>query len=157
MIEIALYQPDIAANAAAILRLAACLGLSVRIIEPAGFHWSESGFRRTGMDYLEKVAVQRVASWQAFREATQGRRIVLLSTAAATPYVSFRFAPGDILLLGRESAGVPDGVHQAADARLCIPMRAGLRSLNVGMACAMVVGEALRQLQGFSTSSGEAG
>lgn len=157
MIEIALYQPDIAANAGAILRLAACLGLRVRIIEPAGFHWSESAFRRAGMDYLSKVEVERDASWEAFRAATGGRRLVLLTTKGALAYCGFTFQPGDILLLGRESAGVPDGVHSAADARLLIPMRPGLRSLNVAMAASMVAGEALRQLNGFPGASSSAG
>ncbi|MBM3520805.1 MAG: tRNA (cytidine(34)-2'-O)-methyltransferase [Alphaproteobacteria bacterium] len=157
MIEIALYQPDIAANAAAVIRLAACFGLPVRIIEPAGFLWSDSGLRRTGMDYLEKVEVSRESSWNAFLAAIAGRRRILLSTKAATSYLDFRFSAGDILIMGRESAGVPDTVHAAADARLLIPMRPGLRSLNVAMACAIVTGEALRQLGGFATSSGEAG
>lgn len=153
MIEIALYQPDIAANTATILRLAACLGLKVRIIEPAGFHWSSSSFRRAGMDYLAKAEVQRDASWPAFRKDTAGHRLVLLTTAAALRYTEFQFAPGDILMLGRESAGVPQEVHQAARARLVIPMQPNLRSLNVAMACAMVAGEALRQLGGFPATS----
>jgi len=149
MIEIALYQPDIAPNAATILRMAACFGLTVRIIEPAGFVLADSSFRRAGMDYLDKAALVRHPSWAEFRAATAGRRLALLSTRATLPYAGFRFAPGDIILMGRESAGVPDPVHQAADARLLIPMRPGLRSLNVALACAMVTGEALRQLDGF--------
>jgi tRNA (cytidine/uridine-2'-O-)-methyltransferase len=149
MIEIALYKPDIAPNAATILRLAACLGLTVRIIEPAGFAWSAADFRRAGMDYLNNVEVIRETSWSAFLAATAGRRRVLLSTKAATPYCDFAFARGDIILMGRESAGVPDHVHASADARLLIQMRPGLRSLNVAIACAMVTGEALRQLKAF--------
>ena len=149
MIEIALYEPDIAPNTATILRLAACLGLTVRIIEPAGFAWSEASFRRAGLDYLDKAKVVRDASWAAFLDATSGRRRVLMSTKAAQPYCDFSFANGDIILMGRESAGVPDRVHAAADARLLIPMKPGLRSLNVAVACAMVTGEALRQLGGF--------
>ena len=150
MIEIALYQPDIAPNAATIIRLAACLGLKVRIIEPAGFVWSGPGFRRAGMDYLELAEVARDASWAAFEAATTGQRRILLTTKAAESYTGFSFAAGDILLLGRESAGVPDAVHQAVEARIVIPMRRGLRSLNVALAAAMVAGEALRQLGGFS-------
>lgn len=149
MIEIALFQPDIAPNAASVMRMAACFGLRVRIIEPAGFTWSDSTLRRAGMDYLDRVDVVRDRSWQAFRSQTAGRRLVLLSTTAALPYTEFAFAAGDIILMGRESAGVPDHVHSAADARLLIPMRQGLRSLNIAMACAMVTGEALRQLRMF--------
>jgi tRNA (cytidine/uridine-2'-O-)-methyltransferase len=148
MIELALYEPDIAPNAGAVIRLGACLGLRVRIIEPAGFVWPSAQLRRAAMDYLAQADVVRDASFQAFREATAGRRLVLMTTRGATPYLSFRFQPGDILMMGRESAGVPDAVHALADARLVIPMREGLRSLNVGMACAMAVGEALRQLAG---------
>lgn len=157
MIEIALYQPDIAPNAATILRLAACLGLPVRIIEPAGFLWSDSTFRRAGMDYLAGVDVRREPSWAAFRAGTAERRLVLMTTRGALPYVDFRFAAGDILLMGRESAGVPDDVHAAADARLLIPMRKDMRSINVAMACAMAAGEALRQLSGFPTASAATG
>lgn len=149
MIEIALYQPDIAPNAATIIRMAACLGLRVRIIEPAGFVWTDSGFRRASMDYLGQADFIRDASWQNFLDATDGRRIILLTTRATQSYASFTFSSDDIVLLGRESAGVPDNVHATAHARLLIPMCEGLRSLNVAMACAMVTGEALRQLSGF--------
>lgn len=151
MIEIALYQPDIAANTGTILRMAACFGLTVRIIEPAGFVMSDSAFRRAGLDYLDKASLVRHASWSQFREQTAGRRLVLMTTGATLPYTGFVFAPGDIIVMGRETAGVPDAVHQAADARLLIPMRHGLRSLNVAMACAMVTGEAMRQLRMFAT------
>ncbi len=149
MIEIALFQPDIAPNAASIMRLAACFGLRVRIIEPAGFTWSDSALKRAGMDYLAKADLIRDASWEDFRAATAGRRLVLITTKSQRAYTGFTFAAGDILLMGRESAGVPVAVHAAADARLTIPMQPGLRSLNVAMACAMVTGEALRQLGGF--------
>jgi tRNA (cytidine/uridine-2'-O-)-methyltransferase len=149
MIEIALYQPDIPPNAATIMRMAACLGLRVRIIEPAGFTWSDSSLKRAGMDYLDHALVVRDASWSAFREATRGQRLVLASTKAKTPYTDFAFRKSDILLLGREGSGVPREVHEAADARLLIPMREGLRSLNVALACAMITGEALRQLRAF--------
>jgi tRNA (cytidine/uridine-2'-O-)-methyltransferase len=149
MIEIALYQPDIAANAATIMRLAACLGLRVRIIEPAGFTWSDSSLKRAGMDYLAKADLIRDSSWDAFRTATAGRRLILLSTKARLPYFDASYRQGDILLLGRESAGVPEEVHAAADLRVTIPMRPGFRSLNVAVACAMVTGEAVRQRSGF--------
>jgi tRNA (cytidine/uridine-2'-O-)-methyltransferase len=149
MIEIALYQPDIPPNAATIMRMAACFGLKVRIIEPAGFTWSDSSLKRAGMDYLDHALVVRDASWTAFRAATKGQRLILASTTAAMAYTDFRFQEGDILLMGRESSGVPEEVHQAADASLLIPMREGLRSLNVALACAMITGEALRQLEAF--------
>jgi len=149
MIEIALYQPDIAPNAATILRMAACFGIRARIIEPAGFVMGDSAFRRAGMDYLDRVSLVRDASWAAFRHDTAGRRTVLVTTRASLPYTDFRFATDDIILTGRESAGVPGQVHQAVEARVVIPMRPGLRSLNVALACAMVTGEALRQLGSF--------
>lgn len=149
MIEIALYQPDIPPNAATVMRMAACFGLKVRIIEPAGFTWSDSSLKRAGMDYLDQALVARDPSWTAFRAATKRQRLVLASTKAEVFYTDFAFHQGDILLMGRESAGVPAEVHEAADARLLIPMRKGLRSLNVALACAMITGEALRQLGGF--------
>ncbi|HWA90426.1 MAG TPA: tRNA (cytidine(34)-2'-O)-methyltransferase [Rhizomicrobium sp.] len=145
--RLALYQPDIAQNAASIIRLGACLGVAVDIIEPCGFLFADKGFRRAGMDYLDLATVTRHVSWEAFRP-TAGR-LVLLTTKAETAYTAFAFRPGDTLLFGRESAGVPDEVHQAADARLRIPLRSGLRSINVAQAAAMVVGEALRQTDGF--------
>ena len=154
MIEIALYQPDIAPNAATILRMCACFGLTCRIIEPAGFVMTEAAFRRAGMDYLDKAALVRDPSWEAFRQATAGRRSVLLTTRSTLPYTAFAFRADDILLMGRESSGVPDHVHETVEARLTIPMRPGLRSLNVALACAMAAGEALRQLQGAHPSGG---
>jgi tRNA (cytidine/uridine-2'-O-)-methyltransferase len=147
--EIALYQPDIAGNAGTIARLCACLGLKLTIIEPAGFLWDDSRLKRAGMDYLDMAAIRRSASWAAFREETQGRRKLLLTTKSALPFTDFKFRGDDILLLGRESSGVPDDVHHAADVRLTIPMHDNARSLNVALACAMVTGEALRQTQGF--------
>ena len=149
MIEIALFQPDIAPNAATIIRMAACLGLKVTIIEPAGFAWTDSSFRRAGLDYLDRAVVRRSPSWQAFREETLGRRLVLLTTRAEAPYFRFGFAGNDIILMGQESSGVPKEAHEAADARILIPMKTGERSLNVSLACAMVTGEALRQTAGF--------
>ncbi|MET3794198.1 tRNA (cytidine(34)-2'-O)-methyltransferase [Aquamicrobium terrae] len=147
--RIALYQPDIAGNTGTILRLAACLGLGVDIIEPAGFDLSDRALKRAGMDYLEMAALTRHVDWKAFEEARQGKghRLILLSTRAATAYTDFAFAPTDILLFGRESAGVPDHVHAAADARLLIPMVEGARSINIALSAAMVAGEALRQLR----------
>ena len=150
-LRLALFQPDIAPNTATILRLCACLGVEAHIIEPAGFPVSDRAFRRAGMDYLERVALMRHVSWDAF-EAWRGRaqlRLIVLSTRAALSYVEYTFRPEDVLLFGRESAGAPEEVHAAADARLRIPMRPGLRSLNVAVAAAMVLGEALRQLGRF--------
>ncbi|MBE1706408.1 MULTISPECIES: tRNA (cytidine(34)-2'-O)-methyltransferase [Mesorhizobium] len=147
-LRIALYQPDIAGNTGTILRFAACLGLGVDIIEPAGFPLSDKALKRAGMDYLEMAALTRHVDWNAFEDwrKKDGRRLVLLSTKAANPYTNFSFADGDILLFGRESAGVPDPVHQAADARLTIPMQGSARSINVALSVAMVAGEAIRQL-----------
>ena len=145
MIEIALYQPDIPQNTATILRFAACLDLTVHIIEPTGFLWSEKSFRRAGMDYLDKARIVRHVSWQTFCETISSKRIVLATTGADIAYTDFEFTTDDILLLGRESAGVPDKVHDHADARITIPLKEGLRSLNVAMACAMIAGEAIRQ------------
>ncbi len=145
--RLALYQPDIAQNTGTILRLAACLGAGVDVIAPTGFDMSDRALRRAGLDYLAHVEIVRHASFDEFEEARRrsGSRLILITTRADTPYTGFAFQPGDILLLGRESTGVPDTVHGAADARIRIPMRPGLRSLNVAVAAAMVLGEALRQ------------
>ncbi|MEH6691409.1 MAG: tRNA (cytidine(34)-2'-O)-methyltransferase [Pseudorhizobium pelagicum] len=146
-LRIALYQPDIPGNTGTILRLAACLGLGVDIIEPAGFDISDRNLKRAGMDYLASVALTRHVDWRAFEtwRAASGRRLVLASTKAALPYVEHAFLPGDVLLFGRESAGVPDHIHDAADARILIPMVDGQRSINVAVSAAMIAGEALRQ------------
>ena len=144
--RIAVYQPDIAQNCASILRLGVCLGVPVDIIEPCGFLFSDKGFKRAGMDYLEMAAVTRHSSWSAFQPAG---RLIVMTTKGDLPYTQFAFAPSDVLLLGRESAGVPPEVHAAAKARLRIPLRPGLRAINVAQAAAMVVGEALRQTNGF--------
>jgi tRNA (cytidine/uridine-2'-O-)-methyltransferase len=145
---VALYEPDIPQNTGTILRLCACVGVEAHIIEPAGFDASDRAFRRAGLDYLDQVRLVRHTSWAAFnawrREA--GLRLVLFTTRAATPYLAHRFRSDDALLFGRESAGVPDDIHAAADARLRIPMRPGMRSLNVAVAAAMAVGEAIRQI-----------
>jgi len=150
-VALALYQPDIAQNAGTLIRLAACLGAEIHIIEPAGFDASDRNLRRAGMDYLARAAVTRHLCWEAFRVRmqTEGRRLVLMTTAGAAAHTDFAFRAGDVILLGRESAGVPDAVHAAADARLRIPMRRGLRSLNVAVAGAIAFGEALRQTGGF--------
>lgn len=147
MLRIALFQPDIPGNAGTILRLGACLGMGVDIIEPAGFVLSDTNLRRAGMDYIAKAALTRHIDWGHFESwrAGTGRRLILASTKAAEPYTGFSFRPDDILLFGRESAGVPDAVHEMADARLLIPMQAGQRSLNVAVSVAMIAGEALRQ------------
>lgn len=148
-IRIALYQPDIAGNTGTILRLAACLGLAVDIIEPAGFDISDRNLKRAGMDYLSSVALTRHISWahfEAWRQQT-GRRLVLGSTKASDRYTDFAFRDDDILLFGRESAGVPDHVHDLADGRILIPMIEGQRSINVAMSAAMIAGEALRQTE----------
>ncbi|CAN7207672.1 tRNA (cytidine(34)-2'-O)-methyltransferase [Aminobacter sp. LjRoot7] len=146
--RIALYQPDIAGNTGTILRMAACLGVAVDLIEPAGFDISDRALKRAGMDYLEMTALTRHVDFDRFEDwrRGEGRRLVLLSTKATLPYTDFRFEPGDIVMVGRESAGVPDHVHDLAFERLLIPMRGGGRSLNVALAAAMVAGEAMRQL-----------
>jgi tRNA (cytidine/uridine-2'-O-)-methyltransferase len=149
--RIALYQPDIAQNTGTILRFCACLEIEAHIIEPAGFAVSDRAFRRAGMDYVDHVSLVRHVSWTAFETFRRdaGLRLVLLTTHAPTCYLDHAFAPHDVLLLGRESRGVPEAVHQAAEARIAIPMKAGLRSLNIAVAAACVAAEALRQTGGF--------
>ncbi len=150
-LTLALYQPDIPQNAGTMLRACACLGVNAAIIEPAGFPVSDRHFRRSGMDYLDQVDIARHVSFAAFEDwrHAAGRRLVLLTTTAAEPYTQFVFHPGDVLMVGRESAGAPAQVHAAADARIVIPIRADLRSLNVAVAAAMALGEALRQTGGY--------
>lgn len=145
--RLALHEPEIPQNTGTIIRLGACLGLPVDIIEPAGFPWSERSFRRAGMDYLDHAEICRHVDFAAFRARCRaaGARIVLLTTKADLPYPDFAFQTSDVLLLGSEGAGVPEAVHACADARVRVPMRPGLRSLNVALAAAMVAGEALRQ------------
>jgi tRNA (cytidine/uridine-2'-O-)-methyltransferase len=151
-LHIALFEPDIPPNAGTVLRLCACFGIEAHIIEPAGFATSDRAFRRAGLDYLDAVVIVRHASWREFaawrRQA--GHRLVLFTTAATLSYLDYRFTADDILLFGRETAGVPQEVHADADARLVIPMRPGLRSLNVALAAAMAAGEALRQIGGMA-------
>ena len=154
MIRLALFQPDIPQNAGTLLRTCACLGIGADLVEPAGFPTSDRHFRRSGMDYLDAVALVRHRSFAAFEtwrrtdtcDGEGRRRLVLLTTGAELDYRAFGFRSGDILMVGRESAGVPPEVHAAAEARIAIPMRPGFRSLNVAVAAAMVLGEALRQL-----------
>lgn len=152
--RLALFQPDIPQNTGTLLRLGACLDLPVDIIEPCGFIFNEKAMRRAGMDYLDKVSVRRHNSWQdflAFRaeHPEEYGRIILLTTHASTPYTDFEFRPDDVILMGRESAGVPEDVHQTADARLLIPMNKNARSINVAVSAVMVIGEALRQTNLF--------
>jgi len=141
--RIALHQPDIAGNVGTIIRLAACMGAGVDLIEPMGFPWGGRELRRAQMDYAAGAEIVRHPDWTAFEAAATGR-IVLATTTGAVPLPAARFAPDDVLLFGSEGAGVPDAVHARADVRVVIPMHAG-RSLNVAVAAAMVLGEALRQ------------
>ena len=147
--RLVLYQPDIPQNAGALLRLAACLGVAVDIVEPCGFIFDDRRLRRAGMDYLASVELVRHAGWDGYAAARPGGRLVLLTTRATACYADFAFRADDRLLLGRESAGVPAAIHEAADARLKVPLRPGLRSLNVALAAAIVLGEALRQTGGL--------
>ena len=149
--DIALYQPDIPQNTGAILRLAACLDVDVHIIAPSGFDASDRALRRAGLDYIEHTRITRHASFEVFESwrADKGQRLMLLTTQGETPYTSLSYKADDILLLGRESAGVPEEVHGAADARILVPMAEGRRSLNLVTAAAMVLGEGLRQTGGF--------
>jgi tRNA (cytidine/uridine-2'-O-)-methyltransferase len=149
-LRLALYQPDIPQNAGSLMRLCACLGVSLDIIEPCGFLLTDRKFRRAGMDYRGEII--RHESWAAFQPEVPGR-LLLLTTRAALPYTDFAFEASDTLMVGRESAGVPDAIHDAAEARLLIPMRPGMRSLNVAQAAAMVLGEALRQTRLFPGST----
>ncbi|WP_350335072.1 tRNA (cytidine(34)-2'-O)-methyltransferase [Coralliovum pocilloporae] len=149
--QIALYQPDIPQNTGTILRLSACLNVTVHIIEPAGFILRDKDLRRAAMDYLARADYQRHLSWDHFLEYLKDRdsRLILLTSTAEVSYTDIAFRPSDVLLLGRESAGAPPEVHARADERIRIPMAEGARSLNIAMACSMVLGEALRQTGGF--------
>jgi tRNA (cytidine/uridine-2'-O-)-methyltransferase len=151
MIRLALYQPDIPQNAGTMVRLAACLGVEIDIIEPCGFDASDRNFRRAGMDYIERATISRHDDWTAFANwrRSDNRRLLLATTKGGINYTNITYQPDDIILMGRESAGVPDYIHADADARLLIPVRQGLRSINVSLAAAMFVGEALRQCGHF--------
>lgn len=146
--RLALYQPDIPQNTGTLMRLCACLGTGLDIIEPCGFPLSDKSLKRAGMDYIDSLDLTRHASWDAFRAQKRGR-LILMTTKTDVSFLDFRFDAGDTLLAGRESAGVPDDVRDACDAAVTIPMAAGLRSLNVAVASALVLGEALRQTGGF--------
>ena len=148
--RVALYQPDIAGNVGAILRTAACLGLGVDLIEPMGFAWSDKALARSGMDYVGQVDVVRHVDWDAFLGQVTGR-IVLLTTRGAVRLDVAAFAADDVLLMGSEGAGVPEDVHARADLRVLIPMRAGMRSMNISVATGIVSAEALRQTSGWPT------
>lgn len=145
--RLVIYQPDIPQNTGTMLRTCACLGIGAAIVEPAAFDVSDRHFRRAGLDYLDHVDIERHASFSAFEAARRerGLRLVLATTQGAVPYTDFAFRADDLIMVGRESAGVPDSVHAAADARVAIPMRPDLRSLNVAVSAAMILGEALRQ------------
>lgn len=152
--RLALFQPDIPQNTGTLLRLGACLDLPIDIIEPCGFLFNEKAMRRAGMDYLDMVSFRRHNCWQnflAYREAhpEEYGRIILLTTHASEPYTDFKFLENDIILMGRESAGVPQEVHETADSRLIIPMNKNARSINVAVSAVMVIGEALRQTNLF--------
>lgn len=153
-LHIALYQPEIPGNTGAVLRLGACLGVAIDVIEPTGFDISDKNLKRAGMDYLEMAALHRHVDFERFDawRRGDGRRLVLLSTKAAGSYLDFRFEPSDVLMLGRESSGVPDDVHNLADSRVLIPMVAGARSLNLSVSAAIVASEAKRQLSAKSGS-----
>jgi tRNA (cytidine/uridine-2'-O-)-methyltransferase len=156
--RLALYQPDIPQNTGTILRLAACFAVPVDIIGPAGFDMNDKALRRAGLDYLEHATITRHVGWDAFERerlsATDAPRLVLITSHGAQTHTEFRFAATDILLMGRESAGVPDAVHGVADARVRIPIRPGLRSLNIAVAAAIALAEALRQTGGFPGADG---
>lgn len=147
--RLALYEPEIAGNVGAVLRLGACLGVAVDLIEPLGFEWDDRRVRRAAMDYIDHVAVTRHSGFHAFCETIGGRRLVLLTTKATCSLYDFRFAPDDVLLFGKESAGVPASVAETSHARLRIPMRPPVRSMNLASSAALVIGEALRQTGGL--------
>jgi len=152
--RLTLYQPDIPQNLGTLIRLGACLDVPIDIVEPCGFPFGDRSLKRAAMDYAAAASITRHSSWGAFCGARQGARLVLLTTKSPIPYQDFVFEPDDCLLVGSESSGVPDTVHAEADHRVCIPMKPGLRSLNVAVAAAMVVGEALRQTRALVTYDG---
>jgi tRNA (cytidine/uridine-2'-O-)-methyltransferase len=146
VIELAFFQPDIPQNVGAMMRLGACLGLRLNIIEPCGFPWNLRKIQQAGLDYVDDADFLRHQSWDDFLLYTQGRRIILMTTKSAQSYLDFEFQGGDILLAGNESSGAPEYVHNAAGGRVVIPMKSGMRSLNIVNASAMIVGEAIRQV-----------
>ena len=148
MPDLVLFQPDIPGNTGTLIRLGACMGVKVHIVEPAGFRLDEKAFRRAGMDYVEQAVMERHLNWEAFEtwRAEEGRRLILLTTKSDLPYTQFAFSESDLIMLGRESSGAPEYVHAASDHRLTIPMHGEARSLNMALSGAMVLGEALRQM-----------
>ncbi|HPF78569.1 MAG TPA: tRNA (cytidine(34)-2'-O)-methyltransferase [Alphaproteobacteria bacterium] len=146
MLHIALYQPDIPQNVGAAMRLCACLGIPLDIIEPCGFPWDMRKIRQSGMDYIDQTDLIRHESWNSFKETYKDRRLVLMTTKSSEPYTAFNFSANDILLAGRESAGVPEEIHQEIKSRITIPMAGQARSLNIINATAIITGEALRQI-----------
>ncbi|MGE3622283.1 MAG: tRNA (cytidine(34)-2'-O)-methyltransferase [Bdellovibrionales bacterium] len=153
-LRLALYQPDMPSNTGAIMRFCACMGVGLDIIEPCGFVFDDRKLRRAAMDYIEHLSYARHRSWADFAGQLGGRRMVLLTTKGDLPYYRFSFRPDDVLMVGRESAGVPFDVHQSVHARIVIPMQKGARSLNVGMAAAIVASEALRQCEAYNEPAG---
>lgn len=153
MVALALYQPDIPQNLGAMLRLCACLGLPLHVIEPCGFPLNDARIRRAGMDYIDHADWQRHSSWGAFMDylKAQNGRLIVLSSKAETPYYSHSFAPQDYMLFGRESAGLPEDIHSQADLRLTIPMQSGARSLNLALSAAIIAGEITRQRSPYAS------
>ena len=151
--RLALYQPEIPQNAGTMIRMAACFGLPVDIIEPCGFIFDDRRFERAGMDYLKETEINRYVSFDAYLEEKPQGRLILLTTKSSLPYTRFQFEKDDILLMGRESAGVPEEVHKQADRRVLIPMKKQMRSLNVAISCGIVLGEAMRQTGLFNDLS----
>jgi tRNA (cytidine/uridine-2'-O-)-methyltransferase len=147
-LRLALYQPDMPSNTGTMMRLCACFGVPLDIIEPCGFVMDDKKLKRAGMDYIDQLDYRRHMSWDDFLPQVTGR-LILLTTKASTPYHRFAFQKGDVLMVGRESAGVPEDVHRAASAQVKIPMKTGVRSLNVALAASIVLSEALRQTKGF--------
>lgn len=145
-ISLAFYQPDIPQNVGAAMRLCACLDVPMHVIEPCGFAWKDSEFKRSGMDYRNHVDLTKSSSWDNFIQTKQKGRVILLTTKASVPYTDITYQDGDTLLLGRESAGVPDDIHASVDERILIPMHGTMRSLNVINSASMVLGEAIRQV-----------
>lgn len=155
-LRLALFEPDIPQNTGTMIRLGACFGVPIDIIEPCGFVFSNRSLKRAGMDYIDQASIQTHPSWREFEKTLHTdntRRLVLLTTQASAPYYDFSFSKSDTLLVGRESAGVPQDVHTRAEARIRIPMAEGTRSLNVALAASIVLAEALRQTKGFSALS----
>lgn len=152
--KILLYQPDIAGNVGTIIRMAVCFGLELNIIEPCGFPFDEDKIvKRSAMDYFKFVKIKRYDSFESFKKANTNARIVLLTTKSSKPYYDFKFKNNDVLMVGRETAGVPEEIHESVDERLLIPMKNGARCLNVAISLAIVTGEALRQCGLYANGS----